>query len=184
MVTWDFIGPPGSDATMMRLMPLRSVHHRCACLASRCIRVQPVASGASSAVPVSAARPGAAAARDAPGLRIIGHVTRLIWQPARSRCTSCIPRLETDAPAAASSPVSHTARRRAAMPRTWPARIAAAGRWRLLTWPCCATRETHTVITNPSSLQGSPLRLSYSAWFVIRSLPVRRATRRRCSRCP
>jgi len=24
-------GPPGSDATMMRLMPLRGVHHRCAC---------------------------------------------------------------------------------------------------------------------------------------------------------
>ena len=24
-------GPPGSDATMMPLMPLRSVHHRCAC---------------------------------------------------------------------------------------------------------------------------------------------------------
>ena len=24
-------GPPGSDATMMRLIPLRSVHHRCAC---------------------------------------------------------------------------------------------------------------------------------------------------------
>jgi integrase len=24
-------GPPGSDATMMRLMPLRGVHHRCTC---------------------------------------------------------------------------------------------------------------------------------------------------------
>ena len=24
-------GPPGSDATMMRLVPLRGVHHRCAC---------------------------------------------------------------------------------------------------------------------------------------------------------
>jgi hypothetical protein len=35
-------GPPGSDATMMRLMPLRGVHHRCACWhrdASGCSRL-------------------------------------------------------------------------------------------------------------------------------------------------
>jgi hypothetical protein len=113
---------------------------------------------------------------------------------SRCRCTSCIPRPETDVPAAVSSPARHAARRRAVMPRTWPARIAAADRRGLLTWPCCAARETHTVITNPGvTLQGSPLQLRYSAWFVIRSLPVcgpGRRSRRwgRCcatgARCP
>jgi hypothetical protein len=30
-VTCDFMILPGPDATMMRPMPLRGVHHRCAC---------------------------------------------------------------------------------------------------------------------------------------------------------
>ena len=68
-------GPPVSDATMMRLMPLRGVHHRCVCCdrdtsgSTRLHRVH------HPAVPVS----GAAAARGAPGLRFIDLVTRLTW---------------------------------------------------------------------------------------------------------
>ena len=50
-------GPPGSDATMMRPMPLRGVHHRCACWHRDASGVQSAASGVSSAAPVSAARP-------------------------------------------------------------------------------------------------------------------------------
>jgi hypothetical protein len=53
-------GPPGTDATMMRLIPLRGVHHSCACWhrdASGSSREQPDAPGASSAVTASGARP-------------------------------------------------------------------------------------------------------------------------------
>jgi hypothetical protein len=78
MVTWDFMIPPGPDATMMRLMPLRGVHHRCACWhrdASGYIRR--ITGG-----PGERCLAGAAAARDAPSLRITGHLTRLTWQPA------------------------------------------------------------------------------------------------------
>jgi hypothetical protein len=74
-------GPPGSDATMMRLLPLRGVHHRCACWhrdASGCSRLHRAHHRRSG----ERCPAGAAAARDAPGLRIIGHVTRLTWQPA------------------------------------------------------------------------------------------------------
>ncbi len=64
---------------------------------------------------------------------------------------------ETDVPAAASSPVSHAARRRAAMPRTWPARVTAAGRWRLLTWPLLhGPRRSIPVITNPGVASRRP----------------------------
>jgi len=54
--------PPGSDATMMQLIPLRGPHHRCTCWHRDAPWEQPVASGASS--------PGAATgARPAPQLR-------------------------------------------------------------------------------------------------------------------
>ena len=115
-------GPPGSDATMMRLMPLRGVHHRCACrhrdASGSSRRIGCIIGGPGERRPA-----GTAAARDAPGLRIIGHVTRLTWQPAALVAPHASPRPETDVPAAASSPVSHAARRRAAMPRTWLARV-------------------------------------------------------------
>ena len=167
-------GPPGSDATMMRLMPLRGMHHRCACWhrdASGCSRLHRVHHRRSGErCPV-----GAAAARDASGLRIIGHVTRLTWQPA-----------------ALVAPHASRARRQTS-PQP-PARPSA-------TWhadaPSCRGRGRHgsqppaggcslpgylALLRNPgdpygnhppgSSLQGSPLRLRYSAWLVIRSLPV------------
>src|SRR6266851_4784773 len=65
---------------------------------------------------------GTAAARDALDLRIIGRGTSLTWQPAALVAPDASPPPETDVPAAASSPVSHAARRRADAPRTRPPR--------------------------------------------------------------
>jgi hypothetical protein len=61
---------------------------------------------------------------------------------------------ETDVRAAASSPVSHAARRRVETPRTWPPRIAVTDRRTLLAWTCATAGQIHAVITNlASSLQ-------------------------------
>jgi len=61
-----------------------------------------------------------------------------------------------EVPAAASSPVSSAARRRAAVPQTWPARIAALGRWRLLTWPWSTAGGIHTRNHRPGSSLQAP----------------------------
>jgi hypothetical protein len=115
----------------------------------------------------------AAAATDAPGLRIIGHVTRLTWQPAAlvAPHASCARRHTSPQPPA--RPSATPAHRRAAMPRD----VAGTHRSRR---PVEA--PDLALLHNPgdpygnhqpgSSLQGSPLRLRYSAWLVIRSLPV------------
>jgi len=71
---------------------------------------------------------------------------------------------ETGVPAAASSPVSHAARRRVTMPRTWAARVAAAGRWGLLTWPCSTAGEINTRNHQP----GGSLRVPGSGWGIRR----------------
>ena len=86
----------------------------------------------------------AAAARDAPDLRITGHVTRPTWQPAALVAPHASLPPETDVRAAVSSPVSHAARRRAGTPRTWPPRIAVAARPTLLAWTCDMARQTRT----------------------------------------
>ena len=99
---------------------------------------------------------GTAAARDAPGLRIIGHVTRLTWQPAALVAPDASPRPGDGCSAAASSPVGHAARRRAAMPRTWrhASQSPAGGR----SWPGHATRPRKSipVITNPGAASKRP----------------------------
>ena len=63
---------------------------------------------------------------------------------------------ETDVRAAASSPVGHAARRRAAMPRTWrhASQSPAGGR----SWPGHATRPRRSipVITNPGAASKRP----------------------------
>jgi len=140
-VTWDFMIPPGPDATMMRPMPLRGVHHRCACWrrdASGCSRLHRMHHRRSG----ERCPAGAAAAGDPPGLRTIGHLTRLTWQPA-----------------ALVAPHASRAWRQASrcrqltrQPRGTPARRHAAD-----------VAGTHR--KPPGSLQGSLLRLSYSAWF-------------------
>jgi hypothetical protein len=79
---------------------------------------------------------------------------------------------ETDGPAAANSPVSHTACRRAAMPRTWPTRVAAADRWRILTWPCSTAEEIHTRNHQPGSSFQPPAPAEVFGVVGTFSLPV------------
>ena len=128
-------GPPGSDATMMQLIPLRGLHHHCA-------RWHHDASGSSQLHPVhhrqtQRAAPGRHRSREGPA-GPLHHWSRHAPDLAtsRSRCTWCIPAQETDARAAASSPVSHAARRRADAPPD----VAATHRSRrprtLLAWTC------------------------------------------------
>jgi hypothetical protein len=95
-------GPPGSDATMMRLMPLRGVHHRCACWhrnASGSSRLHRVHNRQGGALP---GRRRSCEGRAGPPHHWPRHAPDLAT--SRSRCTSCILRPETDVPAAASSP--------------------------------------------------------------------------------
>ena len=116
---------------------------------------------------------GATAARDAPGLRIIGHVTRLTWQPA-ALVAPHASRARRQA-----SPAGQLARQPRGKPtRRHAADVAGTHRSRrpveapdlvLL----CGPGDPHGNHQPGSSLQGSLLRLRYSAWFVIRSLPVR-----------
>jgi hypothetical protein len=96
-------GSPGSDATMMRLMPLRGGHHRCAC-------VHRDASEISRLHRVHHRRPRPAVPgrhRSCEGRAGLGHVTRLTWQPAASLHLVHPRAPDTDVPAAASPPVSH-----------------------------------------------------------------------------
>jgi hypothetical protein len=86
---------------------------------------------------------GTAAARDPRDLRIIGRATRPTWQPAALVAPDASPPPETDVRAAASSPVSHAARRRA-VPRTWPPRTAVADRRTLLAWTCDTAGQIRT----------------------------------------
>ena len=165
-------GPPGSDATMMRLIPLRGVHHRCGCWyrdASGSSRLHRCITGG----PGERCPAGTAAARNAPGLphHWPRHAPDLAT--SRSRCTSCIPaprRRTFPQPSARPSARPHATRRHAP---TCPARVAATGSWRLLTWPCSTAGEIHTCDHQPgSSLQAPPLWLRYSAWSEHCSLPV------------
>jgi site-specific recombinase XerD len=89
--------PPGSDATMMRLMPLRRVHHRCACWHRD-------ASGSSQlhrvhhrwSRPAVPGRHRSCEGRAGPPRYRPRHAPDLA--ASRSRCTPCIPRPETDVP--------------------------------------------------------------------------------------
>jgi hypothetical protein len=136
-------GPPGSDATMMQLIPLRGPHHRCTCWH----RDAPGRSRLHRAHHRQASdrhTAGTAAARHAPDLRIIGRATRPTWQPAALVARDASRPKETDVRAAASSPVSHAARQRADAPRTGPPRIAAADRQTLLAWTCDTAGQIRT----------------------------------------
>jgi len=107
--------PPGSDATMMQLIPLRGPHHRCTCWHRD-------ASGSSRlhrAHHRQAQRPAHGRHRSCEARAGLPHH----WPrhapdlaTSRSGCTWCIPPPKTDVRAAASSPVSHAARRRAGAP--------------------------------------------------------------------
>src|SRR5579872_4400634 len=77
-----------------------------------------------------------------------------------------------EVPAAASSPVSSAASRRAAVPQTWPARIAALGRWRLLTWPCSTAGGSIPRNHGPASSLQAPAPAGYSPCPEHCSLPV------------
>jgi hypothetical protein len=83
-------GPPGSDATMMRLIPLRGAHHSCACWhrdASGSRRLHRVHHRQSRwAVP---GRHRSCEGRAMPPHHWPRHASDLAT--SRSRCTSCIP---------------------------------------------------------------------------------------------
>ena len=136
-------GPPGSDATMMRLIQLRGPHHHCACWHRD-------ASGNSQMHRVHhhltqpAAAAGTAAATDTPDLRITGRATRPTWELAALVAPHASLPPETDVRAAVGPPVSHAARRRADPPRTWPPRIAVADRPTLLAWTCDMAGQIRT----------------------------------------
>jgi integrase/recombinase XerC len=136
-------GLPGSDATMMKLIPLRGPHHHCACRHRD-------ASGSSllhrvhHRLPQRAAPVATAAGRDALDLRIIGRAIRRTWQLAALVAPDASPLPETDVRAAASSPVSHAARRPANALRTWPPRIAVGHRRTLMAWTCDAAGQIRT----------------------------------------
>jgi len=139
---------------MMQLIPLRGPHHHCACWHRD-------ASGNSRLHRVH----HPLTRRAAPGRHREPRGTR--WASAslvapRARPGNQPPSLhpvhprspETDVRAAASSPVSHAARRRVETPRTWPPRIAVTDRRTLLAWTCATAGQIHAVITNlASSLQ-------------------------------
>jgi hypothetical protein len=97
-------GPPGPNATMMRLMPLHGVHHRCACWhrdASRSSRLHPV--------PHRRPRPAVSGRhRSCEGRAGLGHIMCLSWQPAALVAPGPSRAPETDVTATASSPVSYT----------------------------------------------------------------------------
>jgi hypothetical protein len=121
---------------------------------SRCIREQPVASPAGP----GQRRPGrTAAARDALGLRIIGHVTRLTWHQLLSLHLMHLRALEPDVPAAASSPSAPRHTDVPSAPQTWPARTAVADRRTLLTWACTTGGQTLPVIANPGNSPKVPV---------------------------
>jgi len=116
-------GPAGADATMMRLIPLRRAHHSRACWhrdASGSSRLNRAHHRRSRWAVPGRRRSCEGPAR--PPHHWPGHAPDLAT--SRSRCTSCIPASRRRTfPAAASSPVSHAAPRRAAMPRTSPTRV-------------------------------------------------------------
>ena len=156
----------------MQLITLRDPHHHCARWhrdASGSSRLHWVHHRRSRSAPPSRRR----SCGGRVGLRIIGHVTRLTWQPAAlvAPHASCARRHTSPQPPA--RPSATPAHRRAAMPRD----VAGTHRSRR---PVEA--PDLALLHNPgdpygnhqpgSSLQGSPLRLRYSAWLVIRSLPV------------
>jgi len=155
-VTWDFMIPPGPDATMMRPMPLRGVHHRCACWrrdASGCSRLHRMHHRRSG----ERCPAGAAAAGDPPGLRTIGHLTRLTWQPAALVAPHASRAWRQAAARHAGAPPCRGRGRHASQ----AARPVEAPDLALLRGPGdpCGNHQPG------SSLQGSLLRLSYSAWF-------------------
>ena len=99
---------------------------------------------------------GTAAATDAPGLRIIGHVTRLTWQPAALVAPDASRAPETDVPAVASRPSA--TRHADAPPCCGRGRDASQSPDGARSWPGPATRPGRPipVITHPgSSLQAS-----------------------------
>jgi hypothetical protein len=164
-------GPPESDATMMQLIPLRGLHHHCACWyrdasgSSRLHRVHHRLTQRAAPGPHRGCEGRAGSPRHWPR-----HASHLAF--SRSRCTSCIPAPEDGC---------SCCRQLARHPRGTPTRRHAAdvAGTRLsrrpaeapdLALPRCP--GDHTVITNPGVADSSPLRLRYSAWLVILSLPV------------
>ena len=133
-------GPPGSDATMMQLIPLHGPHHRCTCWhrdASESSRLHRV----HHRLPQRARPAGTAAARDAPDLRITGRDTRPTWQPAAlvaphasraRRQTSPQPSARPSATRHADAPPRRGRGRHASQPptgrRSWPGPAAWLGR--------------------------------------------------------
>jgi hypothetical protein len=138
---------------MMRLMPLRSVHHRCACWHHD-------ASRSSGLHRVHHRRPRPAVRgrhRSCQGRAGLGHVTRLSWQPAALVAPGASPGGRSRGRQLARQP---RARRRAAVARTWPARVTVAGRRTHLTWTCYAAGQTRSRDHQPGEQRpGALLRL-------------------------
>ena len=132
--------PPGSDAMMMQLIPLRGPHHRCTCWH----RDAPGSSRLHRAHHRQAQRrrrAGTAAARHAPDFRIIGRATRPTWQPAAlvardasrpRRPMSARPPARPSATRHADGPVRRGRGRHASQPptgrRSWPGPATRLGR--------------------------------------------------------
>ena len=148
-------GPPGSDATMRRLIPLRRVHHGCSCWhcdASGSSRLNRVHHSRSRyAVP---GRHHCCEGRARPPPHWPRHASDLA--ASRSRCTSCIPtprRRPFPQPPARPSATPHAG----APPVRGRGRHASdGGRWRLLTWPCSMAGEIHTRNHQPGSSLQAP----------------------------
>jgi hypothetical protein len=104
-------GPPGSDATMMQLIPLRGLHHHCACwhrdasASSRLHRVHH-----RRAPRAAAGRHHSCEGPAGPPHHWSRHAPDLATSPLVAPGASPPP--ETDVRAAVSSPVSHAVRRR------------------------------------------------------------------------
>ena len=125
--------------------------------AARTIWEQPFAPGASSPDPANGARAGTAAARDALGPPHHWPPRARPGNQPLSLHGDASPPPDTNVRAAASSPVSHAARRRADAPRTWPLRIAVRARRTLLAWTCDTAGQIRTPITNLESQLNSQI---------------------------
>ena len=132
--------PPGADATMMQLIPLRGPHHRCTCWH----RDAPGPAGCIGRIIARLSdrrTAGTAAARHAPDFRITGRATRPTWQPAAlvardasrpRRPMSARPPARPSATRHADGPVRRGRGRHASQPptgrRSWPGPATRLGR--------------------------------------------------------
>lgn len=165
---------------MMRLMPLRGVHHRCACWhrdASRSRRLRRMHHRRPRP-----AVPGRHRCRE----RHAGpdHGTRLSCQPAALVALGASPRPGDGPRRGLRFARPPHLRRHAAVARTWPARVAVSNRRTQLTWPARRSAICVAVIINPGTASKHPapaevfsvvgilLSISFDAGWTRRSWPT------------